>query len=75
MTERATIRELRHALFMCAASVQGGHSAAGKITAGILGVPFPIRMESLRTKAVIEGFDPSELWPWWKRSDGEEQKR
>jgi hypothetical protein len=57
-------RTARKALFMCAASCQGGHSTAGKAAAEVLGVPYPVRLESLVEKAVQEGFDPDELWPW-----------
>lgn len=65
------IKGLRRALFMCAAKCQGGHSDAGSAAAKMLGVPFPIQMENLRRKAVMEGFDPADLWPWWKRNNGE----
>lgn len=52
------------ALFMAAASCQGGHSHAGRAIAELLSVPFPLRMESLRAKALTEGLDPKKLWPW-----------
>lgn len=66
-----TLKRLRRALFMCAASCQGGHSKAGMAAADMLGVAFPIRMEALRVKAIQEGFDPGDLWPWWiKRTEG-----
>lgn len=54
----------RIALFMCAASCQGGHSDAGHAAAEALGVPFPITMPSLEHKALAEGLNPAELWPW-----------
>lgn len=57
----------RKALYMCAAHCQGGHSDAGLMAARALGVPFPIRMEQMAEKAKQEGFDPDDLWPWWKR--------
>jgi hypothetical protein len=60
--------ELRTALFMCACHCQGGHSQAGMAAAEVLGVPFPLQMESLRAKAIEEGLDPKILWPWWKRA-------
>lgn len=57
--------ELRTALFMCAASCQGGHSDAGTAAAAVLGVPFPIRMDDLVKRAVEVGYDPNALWPWF----------
>lgn len=60
-------RELTKALLMCAASCQGGHSDAGMAASEALGIPFPIRMESLEAAAIREGFDPRELYPWWFR--------
>jgi hypothetical protein len=54
----------RIALFMCAASCQGGHSTAGKAASEALGVPYPIRLESLVDKAIQEGLNPDVLWPW-----------
>ncbi len=54
----------RVALFMCAASCQGGNSTAGKAASEALGVPYPIRLESLAEKAIKEGLDPDNLWPW-----------
>jgi hypothetical protein len=59
--------ETRRALFMCAASCQGGHSDAGAAAANVLRVPFPITMENLIEKAREEGFDPEDLWPWMMR--------
>jgi hypothetical protein len=59
--------ELRTALFMCAASCQGGHSDAGQAASKALGVPFPIRMDALVAKAKADGYDPDELWPWYKQ--------
>lgn len=61
---RAEIAGLRIALFMCAAHCQGGHSEAGRRAAEALGVPFPIRMESLKRAARRDGYDPARLWPW-----------
>lgn len=57
-------REAREALFMCAASCQGGHSDAGLAASEVLGIPFPITMENLVKKAVSEGYDAKALWPW-----------
>lgn len=57
-------RQLRHALYMCAAHCQGGHSHAGSAAAEVLGVPFPIRMNDLVPRAEADGFDPIVLWPW-----------
>ena len=57
-------REAREALFMCAASCQGGHSDAGFAASEVLGIPFPITMENLVRKAVSEGYDAKALWPW-----------
>lgn len=59
--------ETRRALFMCAASCQGGHSRAGDAAANVLRIPFPITMENLIEKAREEGFDPDDLWPWMMR--------
>lgn len=58
------VERLRQALFMCAASCQGGHSTSGKAASDALGVPYPVRMEALIEKAVAEGRDPNRLWPW-----------
>mgnify|MGYP003388709709 CR=1 FL=1 len=60
------IRQLRRALYMSAASCQGGNSGAGRVIAETFGVPFPIKMKDLLAKAKTEGFDPVELWPWWE---------
>ena len=54
----------RIALFMCAASCQGGHSTAGAAAAEALGVPFPISLQELVKKAIQEELDPDKLWPW-----------
>lgn len=54
----------RVALFMCAASCQGGHSSAGSAAADALGIPFPITMDALEAQATLEGLDPRVLWPW-----------
>ncbi len=56
--------DARMALFMCAASCQGGHSGAGKAASEVLGIEFPVSMENLVAKAMAENFDPMELWPW-----------
>jgi hypothetical protein len=61
------ISALKKALFMCAASCQGGHSDAGAAAAEVLGVPFPLRMEALERKAEADGFNTQELWPWLYR--------
>lgn len=58
----------RIALFMCAASCQGGHSAAGQAAADALGVTFPITMKMLANRARKEGLDPKKLWPWWEKA-------
>jgi hypothetical protein len=58
---------------MCAASCQGGHSDAGAAAAEVLGVPFPIRLESLVKKAIQEGFDPNDLWPWAMKNWGKDR--
>src|SRR3954468_14904382 len=57
--------KLERALFMCATHCQGGHSEAGAATAEILGVPFPLTMDSLGKAALAKGYNPRELWPWW----------
>ena len=62
---QAEIEKLRKTLYMCAASCQGGHSDAGQAAAGVLGIPFPVRMENLEDAAKRDGFDPGELWPWY----------
>ncbi len=56
----------RRALFMCAASCQGGHSDAGHAAADVLGVPFPIRMSELCRALRREGQEPAEFYPWLK---------
>ena len=61
------VRALRKALLMCAASCQGGHSDAGQAVCNIFGIPFPVRMRNLARVAIEHGFDPAELWPWWKQ--------
>lgn len=58
-------KDYREALFMAAASCQGGHSHAGEAIAELLSVPFPLRMESLHAKAMSEGLDPKQIWPWY----------
>jgi hypothetical protein len=58
--------DTRKALFMCASHCQGGHSDAGAAAAKVLGIPFPIRMDTLVERAEAEGADPHELWPWLK---------
>jgi predicted RNase H-like HicB family nuclease len=65
------IRDYRVALFMAAAHCQGGHSDAGAIIADLLGVPLPLRMESLADRARKEGLDPDGLWPWWAKMRAE----
>ena len=67
--------DLEKALLMCAAHCQGGHSEAGMAAAEALGIPFPIRMESLKKAALARGYDPDELWPWWKRMRKQQQKQ
>lgn len=54
----------RRALFVVAASFQSRTSPRGELIAGILGIPFPLRMDALAAKAESEGLDPAELWPW-----------
>lgn len=61
----AQTRPMRKALFMAGAHAQGGNSLAGKVISELLDVPFPLRMQALSKKAVEEGFNPKELWPWW----------
>lgn len=56
--------DTRKALFMCAASCQGGHSDAGQAAAAALGIPFPVTMSNLIARATEEGLDPAQLWPW-----------
>jgi hypothetical protein len=55
----------RIALFMCAASFQGGNSSAGRAAADALGITFPITMQKLANRARKDGLDPKKLWPWW----------
>lgn len=52
------------ALYMCAASNQGGNSDAGREAAMALHTPFPLTMEGLEFAATRDCFDPKELWPW-----------
>lgn len=58
--------ELRLILEM-APSFQGGHSKTGGDVAELLGIPFPLRMHNLAKAARARGFDPDQLWPWWKK--------
>lgn len=51
------------------ASCQGGHSDEGRRIAGLLGVPFPLRMRHLAKRAVELELDPKELWPWYHGGD------
>jgi hypothetical protein len=69
----AVLRETRRALFMCASHCQGAHSDAGVAAASILGVPFPITMPNLKAKAISEGFNPDDLWPWLIRQEQKEK--
>lgn len=64
----AEIAGLRIALFMCAASCQGGNSAAGATAAKELGISFPVTMQKLANRARKEGLDPRKLWPWWDKA-------
>lgn len=54
----------RIALFMCAGSFQGGHSAVGAAVAEALGITFPVTMKKLANRARKDGLDPKKLWPW-----------
>jgi hypothetical protein len=65
----------RIALFMCAAHCQGGHSGAGRAAAEALDVPFPITMQGLARRALADGLDPRELWPWWDKAPAREVER
>ena len=65
--ETVSLDQTRVALFMCAASCQGGHSDAGMAAAEALGIPFPVRMDALVEKAIAEGRDTDALWPWLMR--------
>lgn len=59
-----TERQYREALFRAAPSHQGGHSETGMAIADALGVPFPLDVIYLEAKAMGEGFDTKQLWPW-----------
>ncbi len=61
MAERDRLRRL---VIMMAPSFQGGHSRTGGEVADALNIPFPVTMPSLEKRAVAEGLDPNELWPW-----------
>ena len=58
----------RIALFKCAPSHQGGHSATGAAAAEALGITFPITMQKLANRARKDGLDPKKLWPWWDKA-------
>ena len=60
-------RELAKALLIAAPHCQGGHSVAGQAIAKAFDVPFPLRMNDLAIAAYDEGFEPDDLWPWWKQ--------
>ena len=70
IAERKISAGYRRVLFMAAAHCQGGHSIAGEEISDTLGVPFPLNMENLKAKAKEEGFNPQDLWPWWKQAAG-----
>ena len=57
-------KKLQRALYVCAPAFQGGNSNTGREIAEALGVPFPIRMDTLKPAAIKAGFDPDEIWPW-----------
>jgi hypothetical protein len=61
---REEIEQLRKTVFMTAAHCQGSGSDAGKQASEVLGVPFPIHMPDLIVQAMVEGWDPVEVWPW-----------
>lgn len=60
----------RRALFIVAPHHQGGHSVPGEVIAFVLGIGFPVRMQELEAKAIAEGLDPAELWPWYCKKGG-----
>ena len=62
-SEAAAKMFLKHEL-QRAPSYQGGHSDEGRRLAGVLGVPFPIRMSALKRRAKKLGFKPLAIWPW-----------
>lgn len=57
----------RKALFAAAASCQGGSEWPNKFIATVLGITHPIRMEELCERAIYEGLDPNELYPWYMK--------
>jgi hypothetical protein len=64
-------KQMLRAVLMAAAHCQGGHSDAGAEIADLLGLPFPLRMETLRRAATDHGFLPYDLWPWLERMEAD----
>lgn len=60
--------QTRRALFLCAASCQGGHSDAGAAAAEVLDIPFPITMDSLVKAVRREAKNPVTFYPWLLRT-------
>ena len=69
-SDRNRERQLLRVLYKAAPSHQGGHSDVGQEIADLLGVPFPLRMHNLQAAAIRDGFDPADLWPWWRKEGG-----
>lgn len=66
--ERSALeREAVRLVLVMAPSFQGGHSKTGGEVADMLGIPFPLTLPNLAKKARALGFDPDNLWPWWKK--------
>jgi hypothetical protein len=59
-------REAVRLVLVMAPSFQGGHSKTAVDVCRFLGIEFPVRMPKLAA-ARARGFDPDELWPWWKK--------
>lgn len=62
-----TDREALRLVLVMAPSFQGGHSKTGDDVCAFLGIEFPVRMPALAKAAQARGFDPGDLWPWWKK--------
>lgn len=62
-------RDLLRKHLIKGASCQGGHSTEGQRIANILGVPFPLTMPNLASRAKKLGFRVEALWPWYEGKD------
>ena len=59
-------RNREEVLLKLATHYQGGNSRQGADISAALEVPFPITMPDLAIRALVAGFKPAALWPWWE---------